>query len=290
MMKIGVIVDMLRMPLKDGIRTAAEIGCEGIQIYGADAEKEFNLLERTAAEARALNKYIRDCGLVMASISSDMPGHGFCRAAEVPERVKNVNHVVDMALEFDCHIITNHIGVVPSDPADPEYAVLVDSLGQVASYAASKGSFIAIETGPEPARILKRLLGDVNSPALAINMDPANLAMVQNEDAEEAVNTLAGHIVHTHAKDGVHLQDCNAKEVYDAFADGGFEALLAKTGKLFEEVPLGQGQVRWDAYLAALKRTGFDGFLTIEREVGGNPKADIAMAVEFLKEKLKALK
>ena len=50
MMKIGVIVDMLRMPLKDGIRTAAEIGCEGIQIYGADAEKEFNLLERTPAE------------------------------------------------------------------------------------------------------------------------------------------------------------------------------------------------------------------------------------------------
>ena len=28
MMKIGVIVEMLRQPLRDGIRTAAEIGCQ----------------------------------------------------------------------------------------------------------------------------------------------------------------------------------------------------------------------------------------------------------------------
>lgn len=288
-MKIGVIVETLRLPLREGIRTAAEIGCEGIQFYGASTRWGFNLLERTPAEARELYKYIRDCGLIVSAVNSDLPGHGFGRADEVPERVKNVRRVIDMALEFDCRIITNHIGVVPADPADPEYAVMVDSLGQAAAHAASRGSTVAIETGPEPSRVLKRLLGDVASPALAINMDPANLAMVQNEDAENAVNTLAGHIIHTHAKDGVHLQDCDAKAVYDAFADGGFAALQAKTGKLFEEVPLGQGQVRWDAYLAALKRTGFDGFLTIEREAGADPRADIRMAVDFLREKLRKL-
>lgn len=287
MMKIGVIVEMLRQPLRDGIRTAAEIGCQGIQTYGIN--EEFNLLDRTPAEARDLAKYIRDCGLELVSVAGDMPGHGYTRAAEAPDRIAKVKTIIDMALEMDCRIITNHIGVVPTDPADPEYAVLLDALGQVTSYAASKGSAIAIETGPERSTVLRRLLADINSPALGINMDPANLAMVQNEDAEEAVNNLAGKIIHTHAKDGIHLQDCDAKMVYDAFAEGGFEALLEKTGKLFEEVPLGEGQVRWDAYLKALKTTGYDGFLTIEREVGGNPKADISMAVEFLKAKLAVL-
>lgn len=287
MMKIGVIVEMLRQPLRDGIRTAAEIGCQGIQTYGIN--EEFNLLDRTPAEARDLAKYIRDCGLELVSVAGDMPGHGYTRAAEAPARIAKVKTIIDMALEMDCRIITNHIGVVPTDANDPEYAVLLDALGQVTGYAAAKGSAIAIETGPERSTVLQRLLADVNSPALGINLDPANLAMVQNEDAVEAVNNLAGHIIHTHAKDGIHLQDCDAKMVYDAFAEGGFEALLEKTGKLFEEVPLGAGQIRWDAYLAALKASGYDGFLTIEREVGGDPRADIAMAVNFLKEKLAVL-
>ena len=199
MMKIGVIVEMLRQPLRDGIRTAAEIGCQGIQTYGIN--EEFNLLDRTPAEARDLAKYIRDCGLELVSVAGDMPGHGYTRAAEVADRVAKVKTIIDMALEMDCRIITNHIGVVPTNPEDPEYAVLLDALGQVTSYAASRGSAIAIETGPERSTVLQRLLKDVNSPALGINLDPANLAMVQNEDAVEAVNNLSGSIIHTHAKD-----------------------------------------------------------------------------------------
>ncbi|MBR3740931.1 MAG: hypothetical protein IKN04_10845 [Clostridia bacterium] len=31
---------------------------------------------------------------------------------------------------------------------------------------------------------------------------------------------------------------------------------------------------------------GFHGFLTIEREVGNDPTADIALAVQFLKERI----
>ncbi len=57
-------------------------------------------------------------------------------------------------------------------------------------------------------------------------------------------------------------------------------------GPVFREVPLGTGQVIWDEYLAALRKVGYDGFLTIEREVGEDPKADIVMAVEFLKSKI----
>ena len=42
----------------------------------------------------------------------------------------------------------------------------------------------------------------------------------------------------------------------------------------------------WDGYLAALKKAGFDGFLTIERECGNDREGDIRQAVEFLKSKL----
>ena len=46
------------------------------------------------------------------------------------------------------------------------------------------------------------------------------------------------------------------------------------------------GAAAWGEYLAALREIGYDGYLTIEREVGPDPAADIAMAVNFLKEKL----
>ena len=133
---------------------------------------------------------------------------------------------------------------------------------------------------------MKQFLIDVGSPGVAVNMDPANLEMVLNCNSAEAVRTLSGRIVHTHAKDGIHLRDCDPKEVYDAFAEGGFEALVARTGELFREVELGKGQVDWDAYLKALRDTGFDGFLTVEREVGDDPDAEIARAVHFLRTRL----
>ena len=38
----------------------------------------------------------------------------------------------------------------------------------------------------------------------------------------------------------------------------------------------------WKEYLAALEEVGYHGFLTIERELGEDPAADMAMAVGFL--------
>ena len=55
------------------------------------------------------------------------------------------------------------------------------------------------------------------------------------------------------------------------------------TGSSFKEVPLGEGSVKWDEYLAALNDIGYKGFLTIEREVGDDPEKDIGNAVSFLK-------
>ena len=45
----------------------------------------------------------------------------------------------------------------------------------------------------------------------------------------------------------------------------------------------------WNNYLKALCDIGFNGYLTIEREVGEQPAEDIGMAVRFLKQKLSEL-
>jgi sugar phosphate isomerase/epimerase len=54
----------------------------------------------------------------------------------------------------------------------------------------------------------------------------------------------------------------------------------------FLELPLGEGKVDFDAYLNALTEIGFKGFLTIERECGADPYADILKAADFLRSKI----
>ena len=131
---------------------------------------------------------------------------------------------------------------------------------------------------------LRAFLDSLGCKSMCVNLDPANLAMVAGDDPVAAVKTLAPYIVHTHAKDGRMIAYHDPEIIYDFFADGGIGDLRLED--CFQELPLGQGVVPWGEYLAALREIGYDGYLTIEREVGPDPAADIAMAVNFLKEKL----
>lgn len=283
-MKIGALVDSLKLPLEEGIERAATLGLDGIQMHVAVGECP--VWERTDEEIVRLREKCRSLGLEISATCGDLGGHGFERREENATRIPQMRRVVDVTDALGCKVVTTHIGVIPSDRDCPQYEVMRAALAEIGDYAGGKGLCLAIETGPEPARILRRFIEDTGSDAVKVNLDPANMIMVLNEDPAESAALLGPYIVHTHAKDGVHYRKCDPMKVYHAFAEGGFDKLLEETGQLFEETPLGQGQVKWPAYLAALRGAGFDGFLTIERETGGNPAADIAAAVSFLRQAL----
>ena len=286
-MKIGIIVEMLRLPLEDGIIKAKELGAEGIQIYAVS--RYLNMLQDPALRLKELKNIADANGLCFSAVCSDLGGHGFADPAGNPERLEKTKRIMEASHIFESKVLTTHIGVVPKAEDVSRYADMVETLRKAGDLALAEGMTLAIETGPKSAADLRKLILDVDNAGIRVNFDPANLAMVQNEDAAEAVSKLGEFIVHTHAKDGLHLRDCDPARVYNAFAEGGFSKLVEETGELFREVPLGEGQVKWDPYLKALKASGYDGFLTIEREVGANPEKDIAMAVTFLKEKLSSL-
>ena len=157
-----------------------------------------------------------------------------------------------------------------------------DACFELSRYADSLSAHFAIETGPETSLVLKNFLDKLGSKGVAVNLDPANLVMVTGDDPVQAVYNLKDYIVHTHAKDGIMLdKNQDSTEVYHAFAVGGVDALNACKG--FREVPLGEGEVDWSRYLQALSDIGYDGFLTIERECGQTPEADIRIAAEHLR-------
>lgn len=279
---IGVIVDSFRLPLREGIRKAKDMGAEGIQLYAVAGDMDPDNLSKTGRAD--LFHYIQSCGLQVSALCGDLGGHGFRRQEEHEWKIAKSKQIMDLAVDLRTSVVTTHIGVVPEDRTDPAYAVLKEACEELAEYGDRVGASFAIETGPETAECLKRFLDSLNHRGVKVNLDPANLVMVTGDDPVEATYTLRDYIIHTHAKDGLMLRQTDPKIIYDFFAEGGIGDLRLE--EYFLETPLGQGKVDFDGWIQALRDIGYTGYLTIEREVGPDPVWDIAEAVKFLKNKI----
>ena len=272
---IGVIIDSFRTDITTAVKKAASVGAQGIQVYATHGEMSPESM--TAAKISEFKKLVADNGLKISALCGDLGGGGFCFADRNPEKIEKSKRIIDLAKELDTNVVTTHIGVVPEDKSNDRYKVMQEACFELSRYADEIGAHFAIETGPETSAILKEFLDSLGSTGVGVNLDPANLVMVTGDDPAGAVYNLQKYIVHTHAKDGKQIFFKDPEIVY------GLKKDVIITEDSFIEVPLGEGQVDWVKYLAALEDIGYKGFLTIEREVGDDPEKDIRKAVEFLK-------
>ncbi len=273
---IGVMVNSFRTSTEEAIKKAAAMGAQGLQLYATTGE--YAPENMRAASKKELLDMVKSNGLIFSALCGDL-GKGFGHKELNPELIEKSKRILELAKDLETNVVTTHIGVVPNDPSHERYKVMQEACFELAAFADSIDAHFAIETGPETSATLKTFLDSLNSKGVGVNLDPANLVMVTEDDPVQAVYNLRDYIVHTHAKDGVHLKDCNPEFIYRAVHPVPEEY---NGVKFFEEVPLGTGGVDFKAYLAALEDIGYKGFLTIEREVGANPEKDIKTAVDYL--------
>lgn len=278
--KIGVMIDSFRKNHRDAMKLASGMGADGIQVYATYGEMTPENM--TAEKICDYKKLLSDNGLVISALCGDF-GKGFSHKELNPSLIDRSKRVMTLAKELGTDIVTTHIGVVPEDKTCDKYKTMQEACASLAEFADSIGSHFAIETGPEPAKRLREFLDSLGSTGVAVNLDPANLTMVTGDDAVEAVYTLRDYIVHTHAKDGRMLKYVDPLIVYGEAPEG----TPRPEGRTYAELPLGEGDVDFPAYIRALDDIGYHGFLTIEREVGEDPAGDIGKAVIFLRELIK---
>lgn len=281
-MKIGVIIDSFRSDFKTSVEMAREVGADGVQIgarflVGRKDELAGNSSESKIVPISEAKKILSDTGIEVSAICGDFG----CDMYYTRDRklIDVEKRLLEMALELGTNIVTTHIGVVPETENCFQYESMHEVCFELAEYAKSMNGHFAVETGPERSERLKKFLDSLGSDGVAVNLDPANLVMCAGDDPIEAVNNLKDYIVHTHAKDGRQLKAFNTAAFYSPYYYG-----LARLGAagLFEEVPLGTGNVGFEGYLRALSDIGYNGYLTIERECGDTPARDIGAAVKFL--------
>ncbi len=274
---IGVIIDSFKKDVKSAIAEAIKIKAQGLQMYVTKGENSFEVL--VGDKRKELLKYVKENGLKFSALCGDL-GHGFMNPELNPTLIEKSKRMLDMAKEMECDVLTTHIGVVPEDKSIDRYKIMQDACFQLAEYADSIDAHFAVETGAERTIVLKEFLDALGSKGVGVNFDPANLVMVFDDDIVDSVYDLKDYIVHTHAKDGIKIKDANIEEMFGVIpAPAGW-----KESDYCIEVPLGQGSVDFARYLKALEDIGYRGFLTIERECGENPTADIHTAADYLRE------
>jgi L-ribulose-5-phosphate 3-epimerase len=190
---------------------------------------------------------------------------GFIPLATRAEREQRTKEVSHFAAEIGVKSIACHVGFVPEDHNHPDYIAVRDLMRRICDHAAQHGQTFAMETGQERAEVLLEFLKDVGRKNLGINFDPANLIMYGTGDPILAVEVLHEHLLSVHCKDGVWPPK-------------------KPEGALGSEMPLGEGAVGMDKFIAKLKQVGYKGTLNVEREIEDldQKKIDMRKGVELL--------
>ena len=264
--------------MQTALKKAENMGVKGIQVYSTHGDMSPENL--TPSKRKEFLNCVKDHGLEISALCGDL-GQGFGDPLKNKVNIEKSKRILDLAKDLETSIVTTHIGVIPQDPNHDRYKIMQEACFELSQYADELKAHFAIETGPEIAITLRNFLDTLGSKGVAVNLDPANLVMVTGDDPVQAVYTLKDYIVHTHAKDGRRLLIKDPEVIY------GLVEETIQEGKAFIELPLGQGDVDFKKYLQALTDIGYKGFLTIEREVGDNPEADIKLAVDFLNHMLR---
>lgn len=177
-------------------------------------------------------------------------------------RMKELVKGLDFAKKIHVTDVATHAGFIPENPSSSEYCGTVEAVRYVAQHAKENGQYFLFETGQETPVTLKRLIEDVGTGNLGINLDPANLLMYGKANPVDALEVFGQYVRGVHGKDGKYPTD-------------GYH--------LGEEMRIGDGKVDYPVFVAKLKECGYDGAITIEREITGEKQIeDIKYAKEFL--------
>ena len=138
-------------------------------------------------------------------------------------------------------------------------------MDQIAEHVKENGQYFLFETGQETPVTLRRAIEDIGTGNLGINLDPANLIIYGKANPIDALDVFGEYVRDIHAKDG-------------CYPTNGHE--------LGEEKPLGDGKVNFPMFIKRLKEIGYDGPLTIEREISGDKQIEDIKHAKVLLEEL----
>jgi sugar phosphate isomerase/epimerase len=255
------------------LEVARDVGVPTIQLHAPHQST------RTREHAQRFLDKLGEMGITLTVVFGGFEGESYADIPTVAKtvglvppatraaRTKEMQEIADFARLLGCNAVGLHIGFVPHDTGDPLYREVLQVTQGLCDYLKASGQNLHLETGQETADTLLRFIGEVGRENLFINFDPANMILYGTGDPIEALRKVGRYVRSVHCKDG--------KWAKNPGQEWGVE------------VPFGTGDVGAETFLRTLKDLGYDGALTIEREIPQEPdrqKAEIGQAVRLINE------
>jgi sugar phosphate isomerase/epimerase len=269
-MKIGVMVNLSERIFED-FRKLNEYGistCQVVSWQPALFTPRMAEVVRSASAALGIEVTAFWCGWEGPHTWNFTEGPvtlGIVPPAYRFQRMQNLLLGAEFAAQLGVKDLITHVGYIPENMTDPEYPAIVAALRYLARHCQGLGLHFLFETGQETPVVLLRVIEDVGFANLGVNLDTANLILYGKANPVDALDVIGRYVRGVHAKDG--LYPTNGRE-------------------LGKETPLGQGKVDFRKVIARLKELGYDGALTIEREITGDQQVKDILAGKALLEKI----
>jgi sugar phosphate isomerase/epimerase len=232
---------------------------------------------RTPARAAEFNEQLADLDIKITCVFAGFEGESYADIPTVQRtvglmprdtraaRTMELKEIADFARQLGVDVVGIHLGFVPHDRLDTDYRELLDITRDVCDHCKRNRQALHLETGQEPVDVLMQFLDDVERDNLFVNFDPANMILYGAGEPIPSLEALGPRVRSIHCKDAT-------------WSD--------RPGDTWgREVPLGEGDVGFEAFLKTLNKIGYTGPLTIEREIPQEPdrqKAEIGRAIELL--------
>ena len=250
-----------------------ELGIPTVQLHAPQRSS------RTPERAEAFLQRLRDLSITITVVFGGFEGESYADIPTVARtvglvpretraaRTEELKEISDFARLLDVDAVGLHVGFVPHDRSDPLYGEVIAVTREVCDYCRRNRQRLHLETGQEAADTLLRFIRDVERDNLFVNFDPANMILYGSGEPIEALRKVGKFVRSVHCKDA---------------------KWAAEPGKQWgTEVPFGQGDVGAETFLRTLKELGYNGPLTIEREIPQEPErqmSEIGQAVRLLDE------
>lgn len=180
------------------------------------------------------------------------------------QRTEDIIKGAHFAAKLGVKNIVSHIGYFPDNPYDKDHIEIVHCMRVIGTELNKSGQRFLFETGEELPVTLRLLIDEIGTGNMGVNFDPANLTSSGRANSLDALRMFKGYIFGVHAKDATYPIPGEPK------------------GK---ETVLGEGEAHVREMIHTLKSFGYDGPITIEREINDPEQRliDIAEACRKLK-------
>jgi sugar phosphate isomerase/epimerase len=256
----------------DAIRLFAQAGLDGAELIWQD--DYLSAIPETDG-ARVIDDVLSasaETGLPVVGLTPYMTGINSLDEGERTRDVERFTRCIQDAATLGAGVVRVYAGAYSPDQVDQRPALwerLVRSLTELAPIAREHGVVLAVEnhfnTMTVSAQETVELIEAVQSPAVRILYDQANLTFTHNEEFARALELQQGHIAHVHAKD---LTFVDRDRPFSASA----VANVTGEQRAVRSRVIGEGEMDWGAIIAGLLAEGYDGVISLEYEYRWHPQ------------------